>query len=55
MPVIDVCAPADIFPADADEKLGNELIQAVLRWEGPARLDPFHPADRVIKGDELCR
>jgi hypothetical protein len=28
MPMIDVYAPVDIFPADADEQLGNELTPA---------------------------
>ena len=42
MPMIDVYAPADIFPADADEKLGNELALAVLRAEGVAKPGPFH-------------
>ncbi|MCU1514304.1 MAG: hypothetical protein JWO10_1394 [Microbacteriaceae bacterium] len=34
MPMIDVYAPADLFPADADAALGNELAFAVLRAEG---------------------
>ncbi|MCU1411173.1 MAG: hypothetical protein JWR04_1880 [Rhodoglobus sp.] len=34
MPMIDVYAPASLFPADADEKLGTELTHAVLRAEG---------------------
>ncbi|MDI5970759.1 hypothetical protein POF50_015660 [Streptomyces sp. SL13] len=42
MPMIDVYAPADLFPADADEKLGNELTHAVLRAEGVAEPGPFH-------------
>lgn len=41
MPMIDVYAPADIFPADADEQLGNELALAVLRAEGVASPVPF--------------
>jgi phenylpyruvate tautomerase PptA (4-oxalocrotonate tautomerase family) len=41
MPMIDVYAPADIFPADADEQLGNELAHAVLRAEGVANPVPF--------------
>jgi len=36
--MIDVHAPADIFPADADEQLGSELTHAVLRAEGVAHL-----------------
>src|SRR5260370_5141662 len=42
MPMIDVYAPADIFPADADERLGHELTHAVLRAEGVAQPGPFH-------------
>jgi phenylpyruvate tautomerase PptA (4-oxalocrotonate tautomerase family) len=42
MPMIDVYAPADIFPADADEQLGHELTHAVLRAEGVAQPGPFH-------------
>lgn len=42
MPMIDVYAPADIFPADADEQLGTELTHAVLRAEGVARPGAFH-------------
>ena len=38
----DVYAPADLFPADADAQLGNELTQAVLRAEGVATPRPFH-------------
>ena len=42
MPMIDVYAPADIFPADADEQLGHELTHAVLRAEGVLEPGPFH-------------
>ncbi|HEV2634636.1 MAG TPA: hypothetical protein VGX23_05785 [Actinocrinis sp.] len=42
MPMIDVYAPADIFPAGADEKLGNELALAVLRAEGVAKPGALH-------------
>jgi hypothetical protein len=42
MPMIDVYAPADIFPPDADAQLGHELTHAVLRAEGVARPGPFH-------------
>jgi len=42
MPMIDVYAPADIFPADADEQLCSELTHAVLRAEGVAQPGPFH-------------
>ena len=34
MPMIDVYAPADLFPADTDAQLGTELTHAVLRAEG---------------------
>jgi phenylpyruvate tautomerase PptA (4-oxalocrotonate tautomerase family) len=34
MPMIDVYAPADLFPAGADAELGAELTHAVLRAEG---------------------
>ena len=42
MPMIDVYAPASLFPADADEKLIDELTHAVLRAEGVATPGPFH-------------
>jgi phenylpyruvate tautomerase PptA (4-oxalocrotonate tautomerase family) len=42
MPMIDVYAPADLFPADADERLGTELTNAVLRAEGHHE-DPISP------------
>jgi phenylpyruvate tautomerase PptA (4-oxalocrotonate tautomerase family) len=42
MPMIDVYAPADLFPTDADEQLGAELTRAVLRAEGVATPGPFH-------------
>jgi phenylpyruvate tautomerase PptA (4-oxalocrotonate tautomerase family) len=42
MPMIDVYAPTDLFPADADEQLGTELTHAVLRAEGVAAPGPFH-------------
>ncbi|HEY8717040.1 hypothetical protein [Pengzhenrongella sp.] len=42
MPMIDVYAPADLFPADADSRLGNELTHAVLRAEGVSTPGPFH-------------
>jgi phenylpyruvate tautomerase PptA (4-oxalocrotonate tautomerase family) len=42
MPMIDVYAPADIFPSDADELLGHELTHAVLRAEGVAQPGSFH-------------
>src|SRR5580692_4831777 len=42
MPMIDVYAPANIFPDDADELLGRELTHAVLRAEGVAQPGAFH-------------
>ena len=42
MPMIDVYAPTDIFPPDADELLGHELTHAVLRAEGVAQPGAFH-------------
>jgi phenylpyruvate tautomerase PptA (4-oxalocrotonate tautomerase family) len=42
MPMIDVYAPADLFPADADRALGEQLIRAVLRAEGVPNPGPFH-------------
>jgi phenylpyruvate tautomerase PptA (4-oxalocrotonate tautomerase family) len=42
MPMIDVYAPASLFPADADEKLVHELTHAVLRAEGVTAPGPFH-------------
>src|SRR6267378_3649152 len=42
MPMIDVYAPADLFPAGSDGLLGKELTMAVLRAEGVATPGPFH-------------
>lgn len=42
MPMIDVYAVADLFPADADRRLGLELTAAVLRAEGVTKPGPFH-------------
>ncbi|HZY70800.1 MAG TPA: tautomerase family protein [Thermoplasmata archaeon] len=42
MPMIDVYAKADLFPAGADPELGAELTAAVLRAEGVAKPGPFH-------------
>lgn len=42
MPMIDVYAPADLFPLGADGRLGHELTMAVLRAEGVATPGPFH-------------
>jgi phenylpyruvate tautomerase PptA (4-oxalocrotonate tautomerase family) len=42
MPMIDIYAPADLFPVGADAELGDELTRAVLRAEGVASPGPFH-------------
>ena len=42
MPMIDVYAPSDLFPADADRALGERLTLAVLRAEGVPTPGPFH-------------
>ena len=42
MPMIDVYARADLFPAGTDRQLGEELTAAVLRAEGVAKPGPFH-------------
>lgn len=42
MPMMDVYAPADLFPADADRALGEQLTRAVLRAEGVPNPGPFH-------------
>ncbi len=42
MPMIDVYAAADLFPAGTDRQLGEELTLAVLRAEGVASPGAFH-------------
>ena len=42
MPMIDVYAPASLFPSDADGHLVDALTHAVLRAEGVAEPGPFH-------------
>lgn len=42
MPMIDVYAPADLFPEGTDEVIGTELTHAVLRAEGHYE-DPIAP------------
>jgi phenylpyruvate tautomerase PptA (4-oxalocrotonate tautomerase family) len=42
MPMIDVYAAADLFPAGTDRQLGLELTMAVLRAEGVKTPGPFH-------------
>jgi phenylpyruvate tautomerase PptA (4-oxalocrotonate tautomerase family) len=41
MPMIDVFAAADLFPADSDRQLGEELTLAVLRAEGVSNPSAF--------------
>ena len=42
MPMIDVYAAANLFPAGTDGVLGKELTMAVLRAEGVASPGSFH-------------
>jgi len=42
MPMIDVYATTDLFPAGTDRQLGEELTMAILRAEGVATPGPFH-------------
>jgi len=42
MPMIDVYAPADLFPAGTDRQLAAELTSALLRAEGVATPGPAH-------------
>jgi phenylpyruvate tautomerase PptA (4-oxalocrotonate tautomerase family) len=42
MPMIDVYAAADLFPADSDRELGEQLTFALLRAEGVAEPGPAH-------------
>jgi phenylpyruvate tautomerase PptA (4-oxalocrotonate tautomerase family) len=42
MPMIDVYAVADLFPASADRSLGEQLTAALLRAEGVANPGPLH-------------
>jgi phenylpyruvate tautomerase PptA (4-oxalocrotonate tautomerase family) len=44
MPMIDVYAPASLFPAGAEEALAQKLTLAVLRAEGVAQPGPLHLA-----------
>ncbi len=41
MPVIDVYAPADLFPVGSDRHLAEELTAALLRAEGAPAADPY--------------
>jgi phenylpyruvate tautomerase PptA (4-oxalocrotonate tautomerase family) len=40
MPMIDVYAAADLFPADADRRLAEELTAALLKAEGAVNPGP---------------
>jgi phenylpyruvate tautomerase PptA (4-oxalocrotonate tautomerase family) len=42
MPMIDVYAPADLFPAGTDRTLAARLTAALLRAEGVAEPGPAH-------------
>ena len=42
MPMIDVYAAADLFPAGTDRQIGEALTMAVLRAEGVSAPGPFH-------------
>ncbi len=42
MPMIDVYAPADLFPAGIDRTLAAQLTTALLRAEGVAEPGPAH-------------
>ena len=42
MPMIDVFAPANMFPDDADRAIGEELTLAVLHAEGVQNPTSFH-------------
>ena len=42
MPMIDVYAAADLFPAGSERSLGEEFCMAILRAEGVATPGPFH-------------
>ena len=41
MPMVDVYARADLFPAGTDRELSEKLTRAVLRAEGVAKPGPF--------------
>ena len=42
MPMIDIYAASDLFPAGTDRQLAEELTSAVLRAEGVVTPGPFH-------------
>lgn len=41
MPMIDVYAPENLFPAGSDGKLGHDLAMAVIRAEGVTSPGPY--------------
>jgi phenylpyruvate tautomerase PptA (4-oxalocrotonate tautomerase family) len=45
MPMIDVYAPADLFPAGTDRQLAQELTSALFRAEGVLTPSPAHLAN----------
>jgi hypothetical protein len=42
MPMLDIYAPADLFPAEADRPLAEKLTLALLKAEGIAAPGPVH-------------
>lgn len=48
MPMIDVYAAADLFPAGTERALGEALTLAVLRAEGVSTPGPFHADNTAV-------
>ncbi len=48
MPMIDVYAAADLFPAGTDRPLGEALTMAVLRAEGVPAPGPLHTSNTAV-------
>lgn len=48
MPMIDVYAAADLFPAGSERQLGEALTLAVLRAEGLATPGAFHKDNTAV-------
>ena len=48
MPMIDVYAAAELFPAGTDRELGEALTRAVLRAEGVPNPGPFHADNTAV-------
>ena len=48
MPMIDVYAAADLFPAGSERELGEALTLAVLRAEGVPAPGPFHSNNTAV-------